>query len=174
LRVNATVRGDGALLKGTALTGRHLQRACSNLIVYLLACSLAWGVSADRDKAWDKLIDQAKAHGGVETRLEKSSSYVFQRQDGSYVSFTRLFASEKGRSVCLIAKDENATACVDWDTGKLTLGSRADPATPWKFRSVASLDAFEAEQPGIFDKFVSTIKRLLSSGKRSRRQSAGG
>lgn len=147
--------------------------AFSSFIVCLLTHGSAWADAADRDKAWDKLIEQARTHGGVETKLDKSSSYVFQRQDGSYVSFTRLLSTAKGRSVCLIAKDENATACVDWDTGKLTLGSRADPATPWKFRSVASLDAFEAEQPGFFDKFLSTIKRLGVLRSRSRGYGAG-
>jgi hypothetical protein len=129
--------------------------------------------TAEKNKAWDALIEQAKAHGGVETKLDKSASYVFQRPDGSYVSITRRLADDKGRSVCLIAKDENATACVDWDTGRLTLGSRADPATPWRFRSSASLDAFEAEQPGFFDRFMSTIKGLGDFGHRSRGYSAG-
>ena len=143
-------------------------------MVSLLACGSVFAGTAERDQGWDKLIAEAQAHGGVETKLDKSASYVFQRPDGSYVSFTRLLATDKGRSVCLIAKDQNATACVDWTTGKLTLGNRADPATPWKFRSIASLDAFEAEQPGFFEKLLSAIKGLASPARRSRRTSAGG
>jgi hypothetical protein len=143
-------------------------------IVCLLFGGPAIGGTAERNNAWDALIEEAKAHGGVETKLDKSASYVFQRPDGSYLSFTRLLATDKGRSVCLIANDENATACVDWDSGKLTLGSRADPATPWKFRSVASLDAFEAEQPGVFENLLSSINRFATSGKGSRRYGAGG
>jgi hypothetical protein len=129
-----------------------------------LLSGTAFAATPQRDKAWDGLIAQAKAHGGVETKLDRSASYIFQRPDGSYLSFTRLLASEKGRSVCLIAKDENATACVDWDTGKLTLGSRDDPATPWKFRSKASLDAFEADRPGLFQSFLSGVNGMFASG----------
>ena len=156
------------------LTTRGLRWACSGVIVFLLVCGPVFAGTTEKNKAWDTLIEQAKAHGGVETKLDKSASYVFRRPDGSYVSFTRQLATDKGRSVCLIAKDENATACVDWDTGKLTLGSRADPATPWKFRSTASLDAFEAEQPGFFDKFMSTVEGLGLSGRRSHGYGAGG
>jgi len=156
------------------LTKRSLPWACSGSIVLSLVCGPIFAGTIEKNKAWDALIEQAKAHGGVETKLDKSASYIFQRPDGSYVSFTRQLATDKGRSVCLIAKDENATACVDWDTGKLTLGSRADPATPWKFRSSASLDAFEAEQPGFFDKFVAAIEGLGMSGRRSRGYGAGG
>ncbi len=143
-------------------------------IVFWLAGAPVVAGTTDKDKAWETLIEQAKAHGGVETKLDKSASYVFQRPDGSYVSLTRLLASDKGRSVCLIAKDENATACVDWDSGKLTLGSRADPATPWQFRSSVSLDAFEAEQPGLFDNFKSMFDSLGLRGRRRLGYGGGG
>jgi hypothetical protein len=143
-----------------------------------LIAAPAFAGATERDKAWDALIAAAKSHRGSETKLDGSASYVFKRPDGSYLSFTRLLNSSKnsskGRSVCLIAKDENATACVDWDTGKLTLGSRADPAAPWKFRSLASLDAFEAEQPGLFQKLLTSIQGLVTIGGRSRRSAAGG
>lgn len=132
---------------------RALRWACAGCLV----AAPAFAGTPERDKAWDALVAAAKAHGGAETKLDRSASFVFQRPDGSYLSFTRLLQTDKGRSVCLIAKDENATACVDWDTGKLTLGSRADPATPWSFRSAASLDAFEAEQPGFLQKLLSSI-----------------
>ena len=66
----------------------------------------------------------------------------------------------------LIAEDENATVCVDWDTGKLILGSRADPATPWSFRSHASLDAFEAEKPGVVGQLFSSIEDLVTGAGR--------
>ena len=155
-------------------TRRGLGPTGYSSIVFLLVCGPAFAGTIEKNKAWDALIEQAKAHGGVETKLNKSASYVFQRPDGSYVSFTRQITTDKGRSVCLIAKDENATACVDWDTGKLTLGSRADPATPWKFRSSASLEDFEAEQPGFFDKFLSTIEGFGMSGRRSLGYGAGG
>ena len=127
-----------------------------------LALASAEAGTPERDKAWDALMQAAKAHGGTETKLDRSASFVFQRPDGSYLTLTRLLQSDKGRSVCLIAADENATACVDWDSGKLTLGSRADPATPWSFRSLASLDAFEAEQPGVVEQLFSSIQNLVT------------
>ena len=132
----------------------------------LLAGSLAVADAPERDKAWSDLIAQAKAHGAEETKLDRSSSYVFQREDGSYLTFTRLLASDKGRSVCLIAKDLTTTACVDWDTGQLKLGRRADAATPWKFYSFESLDAFEAAKPGFLDQLATAVNKLLvSQGK---------
>ncbi len=136
-------------------------------VAYLIAAPALAG-KPERDSAWDQLIAEAKAHGGAETKLDRSTSYVFQRTDGSYLTFTRLLTTDKGRSVCLIAKDENATACVEWDTGKLTLGSRADPATPWKFRSSASLDAFEAEQPGFFQTFLSSLQGSFAKNLRTK------
>ena len=59
------------------------------------------GMAQEKDRTWTALIEQAKAHGGVETKLDKSASYVFQQKDGTYISFTRLLATNKGRSVCL-------------------------------------------------------------------------
>jgi hypothetical protein len=138
----------------------------------ILSCIVAQAVSVaragtpERDKAWDALVTAAKAHNGTETKLDRSASFVFQRPDGSYLTFTRLLQSDKGRSVCLIANDENATACVDWESGKLTLGSRADPATPWTFRSLASLDAFEAEKPGVVQQLFSSIQSLVANVSR--------
>lgn len=128
----------------------------------------------ERDKGWDDLIAQAKAHGGVETKLDKSVSYVFQRPDGSYLTITRLTGAEARRSVCLVAEQENATACIAWDTGKLTVGDRADPATPWRFHTLASLDEFEAQQPTMVDKLLSFVQDLVFSGGRSRRGGQGG
>jgi hypothetical protein len=156
------------------LVTQSLRWAQTGSAIALLVSVPAFAAAVDKSKAWDSLIEQAKVHGGVETKLDKSVSYVFQRTDGSYMSFTRLLAGAKDRSVCLIAEDENATVCVDWGTGKLTLGNRADPATPWKFRSITSLDAFEAAQPGFFDKFLLTIEHLATGSGRSRRSSSGG
>jgi hypothetical protein len=129
-----------------------------------LGAAGAFAGTLARDKAWSNLIEQAKAHGGAETKLDRSTSYVFQRPDGSYLTFTQLLAPKETRSVCLIAKQEDATACVDWDSGKLTLGDRADAATPWRFRSLASLDALEAEKPGMVDSLISAVNRMIGVG----------
>jgi hypothetical protein len=120
--------------------------------------------SSEKDRTWAALIEQAKAHGGVETKLNLSASYVFKHQDGYFVTFTRLLGASKHRSVCIISEDSNSTACIEWETGKLTLGQRADPATPWTFQHFASYEAFEAAQPGFGDKLLSVIKGLVLSG----------
>ena len=146
----------------------RLSLRCASLLAALGSCG-ALADGPDRDKAWAELVDQAKAHGAAETKLDRSSSYVFQRPDGSYLSLTWLAAPKAARSVCLIAKDENATACVDWDSGKLTLGDRADAATPWRFRAYASLDAFEAERPGLVDSLFAAVDKLIGLSQRNRR-----
>lgn len=84
----------------------------------------------ERDRIWDSLIAEAQKHGGSETRLDKSTSYVFQRPDGSYLTFTRSFANGV-RAVCLISQDQTLTVCDDWDTGKIRYGWRADATSPW-------------------------------------------
>ncbi len=119
----------------------------------VLAASQAGAAPAERDKAWNALIAAAKARGAEETKLDRSASFVFQSSDGVYVTFTRLLATDKGRSVCLIAKEETATACVDWDNGRLKVGKRNDAASPWRFYDFESLDALQAAQPTLLDKF---------------------
>jgi hypothetical protein len=141
----------------------------------IAACAIAStrAGTPERDKSWASLVEAAKAHGGSETKLDRSASFVFQRPDGSYLTFTRLLQGGNSRSICLIAEDENATACVDWDSGKLTLGSRADPATPWSFRSHASLDAFEAEKPGVVGQLFSSIENLVTGAGRPSKAKSG-
>ena len=65
------------------------------LAIAALGIGSAFAGTPDKDKRWDALIAQAKAHGGVETVLDRSASYVFQAQDGSFVT---LLASLRGRS----------------------------------------------------------------------------
>jgi len=134
----------------------------------------AFAGTPERDMGWDALIEQAKQHGGAETKLDLSSSYVFRRPDGSFLTLTRLQGPKRTRLVCLVSKDQNATACVEWDSGKLTLGSRADAATPWTFRNKESLDAFEAEQPGVFEQLFSTIRGLIMGPGTSRKSGSPG
>lgn len=56
----------------------------------LMAAEFAFAETPERDKAWDLLIAEAKKHGGEETQYKTSTSYVFQRPDGLYVTFTRM------------------------------------------------------------------------------------
>ena len=153
-----------------------MRRACALpwACVLIAAATPVCAGSPERDKAWSELIAQAKEHGAEETKLDKSASYVFQREDGSYLTFTRMLATDKGRSVCLIAKELTATACADWDSGQLKLGRRADAATPWKFYSFASFDAFEAAKPGFLDQLVSEVNKLLAMGAKHNDRAGSG
>jgi hypothetical protein len=126
-----------------------------------LAASHAGAAAAERDKAWDALIAAAKARGAEETKLDRSASFVFQREDGAYVTFTRLLTTPEGRSVCLIAKELTTTACVDWETGKVKLGRRKDAATPWKFFAFDSLEALEAAKPTMLDRAMLKFNSFL-------------
>jgi hypothetical protein len=129
-------------------------RSLTIIALAALTLSPARAGAPDKDKAWDALIDEVKKHGGVETALDLSASYVFQRPDGSYVTFTRLLAAAK-RSVCLISKDLHASVCVDWDNGKTSYGDRADAASPW--REGPSVEETAAKQPGPLDALLSWL-----------------
>ena len=114
----------------------------------------AFAGAPDKDARWDALIAQAKAHGGVETTLDRSASYVFQAPDGSFVTLTRVLKGSK-RAVCLIAKDQNRSVCVDWDTGETTFGGRAGAASPWKTHDSPPLEEAWANEPGPFQALMS-------------------
>jgi hypothetical protein len=120
----------------------------------------AFAAAPDKDKLWDALIAQAKARGGAETVLDRSASYVFQAQDGSFVTLTRVLQGSK-RAVCLIAKDQKASVCVDWDTGETTFGERADSASPWKTRNAPPLEEAWASQPGPFQTLMSGFLNII-------------
>ena len=112
------------------------------LIAFLVAAPAA-GATPDAPphdaNSWALLIAEAKKHGGAETRLDKSSSYVFQQQDGNFLTLTEWRAPPK-RFVCVIAKDQKATVCVNWETGRTTYGERADAASPWKTHEATALE----------------------------------
>ncbi len=91
-------------------------------------------------KSWAKLIEAAKARGGVETKLDKSSSYVFQQENGDFVTLTEWRSTPPKRYLCTIAKDQKTTVCVRWETGQTTYGERADAASPWKTRVATPLE----------------------------------
>jgi hypothetical protein len=97
-------------------------------------------------KSWAALMEEARKHGGSETRLDKSSSYVFQQQDGNFLTLTEWRAPLK-RFVCVIAKDQKSTVCVNWETGRTTYGERADDASPWKTRAATPLEETQATTP---------------------------
>ncbi len=133
-------------------------RSYAVAVLAALVATAAVAGTPEKDKAWDALIAEAKKHGGVETKLDQSASYVFQQRDGTFVTFTRTFKGGK-RAACLIAKDQNATACFDWDSGKVTYGGRADAASPWVNRPAP--DEADKEQPGMLASLLSGFGNIL-------------
>jgi hypothetical protein len=97
--------------------------------------------------SWAKLIEAAKARGGAETKLDKSSSYVFQQENGDFITLTEWRSTPPKRFLCTIAKDQKATVCVRWETGQTTYGERADAASPWKTRLATSLEDTKESTP---------------------------
>jgi len=117
------------------------------VLVGVLAAAPALADPPPRDaKSWALLIEAAKKRGGAETRLDKSSSYVFQQQDGNFLSLTEWRKPLK-RFVCVIAKDQRATVCVNWETGRTTYGERDDDASPWKTRPATALEETQETTP---------------------------
>ena len=131
------------------------------LAVAALGVGSAFAGTPDKDKRWDALIAEAKAHGGVETVLDRSASYVFQAPDGSFVTLTRVLKGSK-RAVCLIAKDQNKSVCVDWDTGETTFGERAGAASPWRTRHAPPLEEAWANEPGLYQTLMSGLLDVIS------------
>ena len=121
-------------------------------VVWLALAGVAAGDDAPdpptRDaKSWAKLIEAAKAKGGAETKLDKSSSYVFQQENGDFVTLTEWRSTPPKRYVCTIAKNQKSTVCVRWETGQTTYGERADAASPWKTRVASPLADTPATTP---------------------------
>ncbi|WP_113890674.1 hypothetical protein [Roseiarcus fermentans] len=52
---------------------------------------------------------------------------------------TRVFKGSK-RAVCLFARAQDRTVCVNWDTGETVFGERADPTSPWKIHASPPLE----------------------------------
>lgn len=97
-----------------------------------LAVAQAAAGTPERDRAWDALIAEAKKHGGEEIQYKTSVSYVFRKNDGEYVTFTKMLDSPT-RAVCVLSKDQTVTVCGNWDTGKLRYGVRADANAAWTY-----------------------------------------
>ena len=94
------------------------------------AAGSAFAQTPDRGAAWQALIAEAKKHGGVETKLDLSASYVFQAPTGFYVTLTRSLDDIK-HAICVISKDLNFKTCGDWELGKITYSQRAGADAPW-------------------------------------------
>jgi hypothetical protein len=132
------------------------------LAVVAFGAGPAVAASPDKDKRWDALIAEAKAHGGAETVLDRSASYVFQAQDGSFVTLTRVLDGSK-RAVCLIAKDQTKTMCVNWDTGETAFGERAGAGSPWKTFAAPPIEEAWANEPGPFQTLMSGFLNIIDA-----------
>lgn len=133
------------------------------LAIAAFGAGSAFAAQPDKDKRWDALIAQAKAHGGAETVLDRTASYVFQAPDGSFVTLTRVVGGSK-RAVCLIAKDQNRSMCVNWDTGETTFSERSDSASPWKTRVAAlPMEQVWANEPSPFQKLTSGFLNIIGA-----------
>lgn len=138
-----------------------MRKSCLILLaIAAFGAASAFAAQPDKDKRWDALIAQAKAHGGTETVLDRSASYVFQARDGSFVTLTRFLDGSK-RAVCLIAKDEMKSLCVNWDTGETTFGERAGAGSPWKTRDAPPIEEARANQPGPFQTLMSGFLNII-------------
>jgi hypothetical protein len=131
----------------------------------LMAAEFAFAGTPERDQAWDLLIAEAKKHGGGETQYKTSTSYVFQRPDGSFVTFTRML--DKGtRAVCVISQDQNVTICGNWETGKLLYGWRADAGSSWTYSDTPP-DTTAAEEKGPLASLLASLGDLIEMGSSS-------
>jgi hypothetical protein len=138
-----------------------------SLSIFAAVATNARAGTPDQDKRWAALIAAAQNRGGAETKLEKTASYVFQQEDGAFVTLTRALTNGK-RFVCLVAKDSKASVCVDWDTSKTYYGARADAASPWKTHEGPTLDELAADQPGPLGKLMSFVNSAIHSLPKTR------
>ena len=115
---------------------------------------------AETDVRWKKLIAAAIARGGAETVTPDggSASYVFQAQDGSYLTLTRLIPSGQ-KSVCAQSKDSNWVMCADWVTQKVKYGLRDANDAPWTFS-----DAPVKPKESVWSQLFSGLAYLIRLG----------
>ncbi len=120
------------------------------------------------DKEWNELIAQTKKHGGVETVLDQTASYVLQAKDGTYVAFTRTLDNKK-RFICIIRDALNFRYCYNFDSQTVVYGTRANADAPW----VESLTPPppQEKQPSFWD---GLLQAFLSLPLASPRQGGGG
>ena len=133
-------------------------------LLFALAPGAAFAASAERDKAWNALVAEARKRGGEPTVYKDSQSYVFQRPDGAYLTLTSI--AEKGvRAVCVISKDQNVRVCGNWDNGVLGFGWRADANSPWTY----SASPQPAAEPTLMAKMLANLADLIEMGTKTKR-----
>jgi hypothetical protein len=157
------LKSSGANVSPESLGGGRMRESFLILLaISALGFGSAFAGAPDKDKRWDALIAQAKAHGGAETALDRSASYVFQARDGSFITLTRVLGGSK-RAVCLIAKDQMKSMCVDWDTGETTFGERAGAGSPWKTRAAPPIEEAGANEPGPFQSLMRGFLNVIGT-----------
>ena len=136
---------------------------------FLVATPISAASSADKaDKEWSELIAQAKKHGGVETVLDQTASYVFQAHDGTYVTFTRTLDNKK-RFICIIRDALNFRYCYNFDSQTIIYGTRADPNAAWvESLTPPPTPAQEKENPSFWGGLLNGLLNLplASKGRR--------
>ena len=152
----------GGLAMPELCTGPSARRPLAVAFALLVVLPATAG-TPERDKAWDALIAQAKKRGGAETPINNSISYVFQRPDGAYVSFTWMTDSPV-RAVCVISKDQNLNVCGNWDTGKIAYGWRADANSPWTHSDNPPPKDAATSPKGPMDSLKSIFDDILEAG----------
>ena len=131
-------------------------------LLFALAPGAAFAASAERDKAWNALVAEARKRGGEPTVYKDSQSYVFQRPDGAYLTLTSI--AEKGvRAVCVISKDQNVRVCGNWDNGVLGFGWRADANSEW-----VHSDKPPEEDKGVFATLMEKLAGIMEMGHKTR------
>ena len=113
-----------------------------------------------QDKQWNDLIAQAKKHGGVETVLDQTASYVFQAKDGTYVTFTRALDNKK-RFICIIRDALNFRYCYNFDSQSVVYGTRANSDAPWvESRTPPTTPAEEKAHPSFWGSLLNGLLNL--------------
>jgi hypothetical protein len=126
------------------------------------------GFAASRtDQQWSELIAHAKKHGGVETVLDQTASYVFQAHDGTYVTFTRTLDNKK-RYICIIRDALNFRYCYNFDSQTVIYGTRADANAAWvESLTPPPTPAAEKAHPSFWGGLLNGLLNLpLASGGR--------
>jgi hypothetical protein len=131
-----------------------------SLVALAGSSSRAWS-DASRDDLWQKLIAEAKAHGGVETFTpgNVSSSYVFGPTDASYTITLTNYPALHKRDICSMDHDLTVILCADWETQKFSYAHRDNASSPW-----IQDPAPEEPQSSIWGQLLVGLSNLIDIG----------
>ena len=109
-----------------------MMRFATGFLSFLVLLGLATPsyAQSEKERQWNLLIAEAKRHGGVETIINKTGSYVFGGPNGLIVAFTRTL-DNKRHFVCAMYLSANIQVCASWETEKMLYSTRTDEHSPW-------------------------------------------